>query len=52
MEENYDHPVTRLPAEKIPTALSVQAWVNRKNKKSRWTIENGRWVRGNENKAE
>lgn len=51
MEENHDKQVTRLPAEEIPVGLPVRVWINRKNKKFRWTIENGRWVRGNENKA-
>ena len=49
MEENSDLPVTRLPAEKIPAGLPVRVWVNRKNKKSRWIIENFKWVKNNEN---
>jgi hypothetical protein len=51
MEESNEERVTRLPAERIPPGLPARVWVNRKDKKTRWIIENGRWVKKNENNS-
>jgi hypothetical protein len=37
--------VIKLPPERIPDKLPVRSWLNKKDKKINWEVENSQWRR-------